>query len=168
MDNNQNDKQMDMLRTWLKDAYAMEQGIVETLERQIPQFDEMPEAQAKIQEHLDLTKTHADRVRGCVEKLGDDVSHVKSGMANILGAAQGMSTIMASDKTVKHALGDYAVEHFEIASYRAIATAARELGHEEIARVCEDIIQEELEMADWLRMQLPMVVRQHMMTTVRD
>ena len=163
-----NDKQMDMLRTWLKDAYAMEQGIVEVLEKQIPQFDELPDAQAKIRQHIDITKSHADRVRGCVEQLGDDVSHVKAGMANFLGTVQGISTVMADDKTVKNAMADYAVEHFEIASYVAIVAACREMGHDDIASICETIIQEEMEMADWLRMQLPLVVRQHMMTTVRS
>ena len=103
-----------------------------------------------------------------MEQLGDDVSHVKAGVANFLGAAQGMSTAMATDKMVKNAMADYAVEYFEMASYMAIMTACQELGHEEIASICEGIIQEEMEMADWLRMQLPMVVRQQMMIAVRS
>lgn len=157
-----NDEQMDMLRTWLKDAYAMEQGIVEILERQIEQFEEMPGAQMKLQEHLELTKTQAERVRGCIEQLGDDISHVKTGMSNFLGAVQGMSTVMADDKMVKNAMAAHAIEHFEMASYLAIATAARDMGYEEIAEICEEIIQEETEMAEWTRMQLPMVVKNHM------
>lgn len=134
------------------DAYAMEQGIVEILERQIGQFDVMPDAQEKIQQHLELTKTQADRVRACVERLEDDVSHVKSGVANILGAVQGMSTVMAKDRMVKDAM--------------AIVTAAREMGIEDIASICETIITEEQDMADWLEMQLPMVVRQHLLGEV--
>jgi len=163
-----NDNQMDTLRTWLKDAYAMEQGIVEVLERQIDRFEDMPDAQGKIRQHLELTKTHADRVRGCVERLGDDVSKVKAGMANVLGAVQGMSTVAANDKIVKDAMADYAVEYFEIASYLIIAAAAREMGHEEIAEVCEGIISEEQEMADWLELQLPLVTRHHLMSAARS
>jgi ferritin-like metal-binding protein YciE len=60
----------------------------------------------------------------------------------------------------------YAIEYFEIASYMANAAAARELGYEDIASVCETIITEEQEMADWLEMQLPMVVRQHFLSEV--
>ena len=41
MADNTHDEQMDTLRTRLKDAYAMEQAIVEILEKQIPQFDDM-------------------------------------------------------------------------------------------------------------------------------
>jgi ferritin-like metal-binding protein YciE len=168
MDENLHDKQLDTLRTWLKDAYAMEQAIVEILEKQIPQFDDMPDAQMKIRQHLALTKTQADRVRGCVEQLSDDISHVKSGIANVLGAVQGMSTIMANDKTVKDAMANYAIEHFEIASYMAIVAACREMEHEDIASICDGIIEEEMEMANWLRMQLPAVVRQHMFTRIQS
>ncbi|MGE5463160.1 MAG: ferritin-like domain-containing protein [Syntrophothermus sp.] len=163
-----NENRKDTLSTWLKDAYAMEQGIVEILEKQISQFEDMPEAQMKIREHLELTKSQADRVRDCVERLGDDVSHVKSGMANVLGTVQGVSTAMANDKMVKNTMGNYAIEHFEIASYRVLVTAAREMGQENIAMVCEEIIREEQEMARWLEQALPLVTREHMRMVVRD
>jgi ferritin-like metal-binding protein YciE len=162
------DNLRETLSTWLKDAYAMEQGIVEILERQIDQFDDMPEAQAMVRQHLEATRNHADRVRGCVERLGDDVSRVKSGMANVLGAVQGMSTGMAKDKMVKNAMGNYAIEHFEIASYMALVTAAREMGHEDIAMICEGIMQEEQEMAHWLEQSLPLVTRTHLAMAVHD
>jgi ferritin-like metal-binding protein YciE len=55
-----NNNRRDTLVTWLKDAYAMEQGIVEILERQIQHFEGMPDAQEKIRQHLELTKTQAD------------------------------------------------------------------------------------------------------------
>ena len=163
-----NDNLRDTLSTWLKDAYAMEQGIVEILERQVDQFEDMPEAQMKIRQHLALTRNQAERVRECVERLGDDVSRVKSGMANVLGAVQGMSTAMANDKMVKNAMGNYAIEHFEIASYMILVNAAREMGHEDIAMVCEGIMREEQEMAQWVEQSLPMVTRQHLSTVVHD
>ena len=168
MNDRMTDNQRDTLATWLKDAYAMEQGIVEVLERQLEQMDEMPDAREKIVQHIELTKTQADRVRACVERLGEDVSQVKAGLANFLGAVQGMSTVMANDKIVKNALANYAIEHFEIASYMANAAAARDLGYEDIASVCETIIMEEQDMADWLEMQLPMITRQHLLTRVES
>ena len=163
-----NDSQKDTLVTWLKDAYAMEQGIVEILEKQIGQMEDMPDAQMRVQEHLELTKTQAERVKGCIERLDDNVSHVKSGLANFLGALQGMSTVLANDKMLKNALADYAIEYFEIASYMANAEAARELGYEDIARVCETIMMEEQEMADWLEEQLPVVTRHTLRAAVHS
>ena len=144
----------------------MEQGIVEVLERQIGQAEDMPASQAKLREHLALTKTQAERVKGCVEELGDDVSHVKSGFANLLGAVEGMSTALANDRMLKNAMASYAIEHFEIASYMAIAKAAHELGHENIAKICEAILREEQQMADWLKSQLPLVTQHVLMAGV--
>jgi len=163
-----NDNLRDTLITWLKDGYAMEQGIVEILERQIDHFDDMPQAKTMIRQHLELTRDHADRVRGCVEMLGDDVSHIKAGMSNILGAVQGMSTGMTNDRMIKDAMGDYAIEHFEIASYMIIQAAAREMGHEDIVRISAGIMREEQEMAQWLEQQLPMVTRNHLQMVVRE
>ena len=168
MNENMRENQRDTLATWLKDAYAMEQGIVEILERQIGQMDDMPDAKEKVRQHLELTKTHADRVRSCVERLGDDVSHVKSGLSNFLGAVQGMSTWMANDKIVKNAMANYAIEHFEIAAYMINAAAARELGYEDIANVCETISAEEQDMADWLKIQFPVVTRQHLFERIES
>ena len=165
---NNNDNLRDTLSTWLKDAYAMEQGIVEILERQIDQFEDMPEAQMKIRQHLELTRDQAERVRECVERLGDDVSRVKSGMANVLGAVQGMSTALANDKMVKNSMGNYAIEHCEIASYMILVTAAREMGYEEIAMVCEGILGEEQEMAQWVEQSLPLVTRAHLSMRIDD
>ena len=160
--------QKDTLVTWLKDAYAMEQGIVESLERQVGQMDDWPDAQAKVREHLELTKTHADRVKECVERLDENVSHIKSGIANVLGSLQGLSTAAAADKMLKNAMGNYAIEYFEIAAYMANAAAARELGHEDIAEVCETIMSEEQDMADWLEEQLPVITRQELRAAVHS
>jgi ferritin-like metal-binding protein YciE len=79
-----------------------------------------------------------------------------------------MSTWMANDKIVKNAMANYAIEHFEIAAYRINAAAARDLGYEDIAMVCESIITEEQDMAGWLEVQLPMVTRQHLLRVVTD
>jgi ferritin-like metal-binding protein YciE len=77
-----------------------------------------------------------------------------------------MSTALANDKMLKNAMASYAIEYFEISAYMANAEAARELGHEDIAQVCETIMREEQQMADWLESQLPIVTRQVMMAAV--
>jgi ferritin-like metal-binding protein YciE len=53
-----------------------------------------------------------------------------------------------------------AAESFEIASYRALIAAARALGDEETARVCEEILRDEERMAAWLTENLPRVVQE--------
>lgn len=147
------------LLSWLNDAYAMERSIVEVLERQVDDAKQHPDIQAKIREHLEATKRHADLDKSCIERLGGSTSAIKSGMAKLGGAMQGMGTKFADDKLVKDALQDYSTEHMEIASYRAIMIAAEEAGDQETLRVCQQILPDEEAMARWLDQNLPNVVR---------
>lgn len=153
MDNKQNDA----LLTWLNDAYAMEQGLVESLEKQVKHMDGMPDARMKIQQHIEQTRDQAQRVKGCIEQLGGKVAPGKSALASMMGTVQGMAPGAAKDRILKDALMNFAVENFEIACYRSLATAARQLGHKDIASTCEGIMREEEQMASWLQQQLPHV-----------
>lgn len=144
---------------WLNDAYATENAIVQALEKQVDAAADFPEIQSGIQRHLEATKGHAETVKGCLESLGESPSGVKTGMAAVGGKLQGMMQGMAEDNLVKAALQDYATEHMEIASYKALIVAAEDLGHPEIAAKCRAILRDEEAMASWLDQQLPMVVR---------
>ncbi|MFP5285688.1 MAG: ferritin-like domain-containing protein [Thermoanaerobaculia bacterium] len=150
------------LLSWLNDAYAMEKGLVQVLENHANDVKDRPDMYQKIAQHLEQTRMHAERVRECVERLGGSTSSMKTAMGAISGFFQGRSTGAAPDELVKNALSDYAAEHFEIASYRALISAARALGENEVVRICETILREEEEMARWLEHQLPMIVNEYL------
>jgi len=69
------------------------------------------------------------------------------------------------DKLVKNAFADFAAEHFEIACYNALITAAEELDDMETLQVCQAILGDEENMAYWLEENLPMAVRMVLPTT---
>lgn len=152
----------DTLISWLNDAYSMEKGLVQVLENHASDVKDHPEAYRKISEHLEKTKLHADRVEQCIARLGGSTSSVKSAMGSVMGFFQGRSTGVSPDEMVKNGLSDYAAEHFEIASYRALIAAARALGQNEIVQICEDILRDEEDMARWLEKQLPMMVQEYL------
>ena len=85
-------------------------------------------------------------------------------MSAVIGGVESLATAPFRDELVKNALMDYASEHFEIACYRALITAAREANRPEIAKTCEEILAEEEAMAGWLYTQIPSVVRTAMKT----
>jgi ferritin-like metal-binding protein YciE len=149
---------------WLNDAYAMEKGLVQVLENHANDVKDRPEMYRRIAQHLEETKMHAERVRDCVQRLGGDVSTMKTAMGAVSGFFQGRSTGASPDELVKNALADYASEHLEIASYRALIVAARALGEQQIAQVCEGILRDEEEMARWLEQNLPTVVQEYLGT----
>lgn len=144
---------------WLNDAYAMEQAIEENLERHVKDAEGEPEVHARLQLHLEETRRQAETVKWCVESLGGKVSGAKNVFANMFGAIQGMANKPAKDTLVKNSLADYAVEYFEIASYKALIEAARSLGEEGIAGKLTVILREEEEMARFLEHKLPQAVR---------
>jgi ferritin-like metal-binding protein YciE len=149
----------DFVIKWLNDAYSMENALIKVLENHANDAEGHPEVQSKIQEHLEATRRHADRVEECIQRLGGDTSSLKAGMANISGTLQGMSTGTAEDVLVKNAIADYAGEQFEVASYRALIAAAEEIDDQETVRACQENLREDEEMAQWLEEQLPTVAQ---------
>jgi ferritin-like metal-binding protein YciE len=157
----------DLFVAWLNDAYGMENALIKVLEHQIKDAKDFPPIQAKLEQHLEQTKRHAELVKGCVENLGGHTSTVKTGISKLFGQMQALSTGPAHDELMKNALADYAAENFEIASYTALIRAAQELGEQETARVCQQLLRDEEEMAQWLQQQLPTLVQQSLLQTTR-
>lgn len=148
----------EQLITWLNDAYAMEKALEVTLERHAKDAEDHPDVHARITRHIEETREQAETVRGCVESLGGSVSAGKSALAGFFGAVQGMANKPAKDTMVKNALADFAAEHFEIASYKALIQSARSLGEEQIALKLTRILHQEEDMAAFLEEKLPAAV----------
>jgi ferritin-like metal-binding protein YciE len=158
----------DTLIAWLNDAYAMENNLIQTLENHASDAKGHPMMQAKIEEHLQATRHHAELVKGCVERLGSSTSAIKTGLSNLMATVQGIGTSAASDELVKNALSDYAAEHFEIACYTSLFTAAQALGETEVAQICQQILRDEQDMASWLQQQIPMVTQEFVSLQARE
>jgi ferritin-like metal-binding protein YciE len=153
---------------WLKDAHAMEVNLVQVLENHAKDAEGHPQMQAKIQEHLQQTRHHADLVERCINRLGDNTSAIKSGMGKIMGAVQGISTGPAKDELIKNALADYASEHFEIACYTSLLAGAQALGDQETAMVCQQILRDEQDMARFLEQQIPLATQEFLGMQARE
>jgi len=149
----------DIIVAWLNDAHAMENALIQILEHQVKDAGPYPEVRAKLQQHLEQTRRHADLVQSCVERLGGSTSSIKTGLASLFGQFQALSTGAARDEMVKNALADYAAENFEVASYRALVAAAQATGDTETASVCQQILAEDEAMAQWLEVNLPVLVQ---------
>src|SRR5437588_8901587 len=150
----------DLLISWLNDAHGMENALIQILEHQIKDAKDYPHVQQKLEQHLEQTRRHAQMVKDCIQRHGRTPSTVKTGIATLLGQMQALSTGAAKDEMVKNALADYAAESFEVASYTALVRAAQELGDQQTARICQQILQEDEEMARWLQQNLPTLVQQ--------
>lgn len=140
----------------------MESNVVAMLEKQGKKLEGHPILQRRIQEHAEESKRHAELVEGCLKSLDDGTSAFKEGMAKLTGMTTPGVVSLAADEPVKCVLGNTATEHFEIACYRSLMSAARHCGETEIAQTMESILKEEEAMARFLEEQIDEVTRVHL------
>jgi ferritin-like metal-binding protein YciE len=150
------------LTAWLRDAHAMENQAIEILEKQANRLEHYPELRAKVRAHLEESHRQAERVERCLHQLGTDTSSLKTAAGKLIGTAQQLSGLFASDEVLKSGIADYAFEHYEIASYKILIAAAAEAGEQEVRRSLEENLREEEAMAEWLGQHLPEVTRQYL------
>ena len=129
----------------LKDIYWAEKALTTALPKLVKNATASDLAYA-LKNHLEETKNHVTKLeevfisldekasaRKCVamEGLINEANHIMED--TMQGAVRDAGIIAAAQK----------VEHYEIASYGALATFARTLGEEEAASILEDILAEE-------------------------
>lgn len=156
------------LDQWLRDAHAMEEQAEQMLSGLASRIENYPELKARVEQHLEETRTQAQRVRSCIERRGASTSTLKDAAGKIMATMQAASGVFAGDEIVKGTLAGYTFEHMEIMSYRLLAQAAEAAGDEETARVCTEIMAEEQAMADWLFDNSTEVTRQYLTREEQD
>ena len=144
---------------WLRDAHAMEEQAEPMLAAQAERIDNYPELEQRIRQHLQETKGQADRLRECLEGMGEGTSVLKDASGKLMATAQAVGGAFAGDEIMKGSLVSYTFEQMEIAAYTAIIAAAEHLGETKVAEAARTNLQEEVAMADWLSSHLPGTTR---------
>lgn len=155
-------KDKNMLLTWLRDAHAMESSAESILEKQVKRVKDHPKMHRRLNEHLEETRRQQTRVKQCIERLGGDTSALKEMVGKFSGAMQAFGAASADDEIVKACINNSAFEAMEIASYRSLVATAEAYNEPEIRKVCEEILQEEIQMADWLENNIDEVTRDYL------
>lgn len=132
------------LNDWVKNAYSMELGLVNELEKQSRDVRGDSQLQNGISRHLTATRHHADLLKETLQRLGENPSGITPGRPIVnLGSGNEPG---GTDAALRTGLIDYVTESFEVASYRALAALARQVGDEETYRVVEQILKDETDM----------------------
>ncbi len=160
----------DNFLVWLRAAHAMEEQAITMLTDQSRRIESYPDLKAQIIRHLHETEGHAQAVKTLLDQFSSagGVLTLKDVAAKLAAKAQGVGGMLISDEVVKGAMGSYAFEHLEIASYRVLIAAADELEEREAKAVFERILEEEIAMADWLGTHLDPLTRIFLMRDERD
>lgn len=147
------------LEHWLKDAHAMKSARTENLERQVARFDEFPDVQRRLEDHVAHSRQQIAEIETYLGELGSDTSTTKDAVSQMMSKLQGWTTAAAPDELVKYCIADEAFAEFEAASFETLAVAAREYGEPRIAEGCARMRDEERDMADWFRAELPRITQ---------
>jgi len=149
------------LTTWLEQAYGMETEVIDTLTEQLPHLTGHHTLEAKVLEHLEKSHNHLNRVDECIARLGGEASSLRrGGLTTFLHGMRSQGTSPLAAPLIQDSIADFAAEHYEIATYTMLITAARACRDEETARVCQEILREEEEMARWLEDHLTVLARE--------
>jgi len=130
----------------IKDIYWAEQHLVKTLPK-MKKAASTQELQDAFEEHLQVTRTHVERLEQVFDLLGHKAQAkkceameglTKEGDGIIEETEEGTATrdvglIMAAQK----------VEHYEIATYGGLTTLAKTLGRDDIAAILHSTLEEE-------------------------
>ena len=150
-------KSKQTLVAWLRDVHAMERASVDSLDRLADRLSRFPELAARFREHWRESLAQVEHIERCLKNLGSDTSTFKDLATRFIGIAQAFAVAVVPDEVVKDCLVAYASRHFEIAAYVSLGAAALLLEEPDVARMCDDHLEQERAMASWLEQQIPEV-----------
>jgi ferritin-like metal-binding protein YciE len=131
----------------LRDMLSAEKQLVQALPR-MAKAAETPELQEAIQNHLEQTKGHVNRLEQVFQELemAPRAKHCK-GMEGLL--EEGKEVLeFDTEASVKDAglIGAaQKVEHYEIAAYGTLVALANQMGHTSVAEILQQTLEEEKE-----------------------
>jgi ferritin-like metal-binding protein YciE len=128
----------------LRDLYNAENQLIKALPR-MAKAASSDELKGAFEQHLEQTRTHAERIEQICQRLGAKPKGKKcKGMEGLIEEGKEMMK-EAEDEVLDAALISAAqrVEHYEIAGYGTVRAYAKLLGDEESARILQQTLDEE-------------------------
>jgi ferritin-like metal-binding protein YciE len=145
--------------TGLQNHHALENQLIQVMQRQVERYENYPMLTDRLRQHIEESRRHAARIEEILQSLGASHSTLKDVGTSIMGNLAAIGHALAQDEVVKNAFANYAAEHYEIASWRALTTMAEMAGDTTGPRLIQQSIQEEVDMARWLDSHLEQIVR---------
>ena len=151
------------LLQWLCDAHAMEEQAETMLKAQASRIENYPDIKARIEQHIVETQGQQKKLESCITRLGGSTSSFKDMAGKFMATMQGLGGATMGDEIIKGSVISYAFENLEQATYTGLIGAAEFVGDTETKRICEEILQEEIAMGEFLKQHLPGTVQQYLM-----
>jgi ferritin-like metal-binding protein YciE len=134
----------DVLTNELKDIYSLEQQLIKALAKMAKAAD--GDLRTAFEEHLEQTRTHADRIQQICDQLKISPDGKKcAGIEGIVKEGNELIKAGANPDSLNAALIGTAqrAEHYEIAAYGTARTHARQLGYISMVKLLNETLEEE-------------------------
>lgn len=152
----------------LRNAHAMEKQALSIMEPQVKRLEHYPEVSALLKTHIEETKGQIGRLDQILEGLASSSSTVKDLSLSFTGSMAAVTHSLASDEILKNTFANYAFEHFEIAAYTSLITAAEDAGASTAIPLLKQNLDEEIRMTKRLQDSLPTVTRKFIALSASD
>ncbi len=129
----------------VKDLYHAEKQLIKALPK-VAKKASSPQLKSAVEEHLQQTETHVNRLERVFELLGQPAKGVKcKGMKGILEEGEDDMSEKGTPETLDAAIimAAQKVEHYEIAAYGSAATWADMMGRKDIKELLGQTLDEE-------------------------
>jgi ferritin-like metal-binding protein YciE len=135
----------DLLITKLRVLYNIENEIIKALPKMAQKATDK-ELQSGFEQHVDETRKQAEKLEDVFQKLGAEAEGMES--EAIKGAIEDTKWMMdeipqGAALDAELAAAAQSVEHMEIAGYGTAVAWAKETGHQDVAKILGEILQEE-------------------------
>lgn len=151
----------DIYITGLRNAHALEMQATQLIDRQVERLENYPEMAQMLRRHGDESREQAKRLDRILEARGSDTSSIKDFGLGLMGNIAAMTHAIAQDEVIKNSLANFAFEHFEIASYRALLVMAEAAGDHTGPEMLRQSLAEEERMAKWIGENLESTVQRY-------
>jgi ferritin-like metal-binding protein YciE len=155
----------DIYVTGLTNAHALETQAMQLLQRQVERLENYPAMAERIRQHIEESRRQASRLEEILQRLGTSHSTLKDIGAGFMGNMAALAHTPAQDEVVKNTFANFAFEHYEIATYRALLEMAQAAGDGSAPAALKESLNEEIRMAEWIDQHLPETIRTYMQLT---
>ncbi len=152
----------DIYITGLQNAHALEAQAIQLCQRQVERLENYPEMRERLRQHVEESRAQQERIAQILDSLGTSPSTLKDIATSITGNMAAIGHAVMQDEVMKNTFANYAFEHFEIASYRALLDMAQAAGDGNSPRLLEMSLNEEIQMALWIEQNQSATVRRYM------
>ncbi|WP_270937781.1 ferritin-like domain-containing protein [Falsiroseomonas oryzae] len=151
----------DIYITGLQNAHALEAQAIQLCNRQVERLENYPEMRERLREHAEESRRQQERIDQILNTLGSSPSTLKDIGTSIMGNMAAIGHAVMQDEVLKNTFANYAFEHFEIASYKALMEMAQAAGDSSAPRLLEQSLNEEVRMAQWIEQNLSPTIRRY-------